>query len=54
MESRSNYKMFRRQSWDNSLIAGVKEREKKISGVFIFQFMRLVRSNSRRKTGKDI
>lgn len=54
MESGSNYKIFGRQNWDNSLIAGVKERERKISGVFIFQFMCLVRGNSRRNTGKDI
>lgn len=40
MESGSSYKRFRRQNCDNSLIAvEVRERERKISAVFIFQFM---------------
>lgn len=35
MESRSNYKMFRRQNWDYSLIVGVKERKrKKLRGIY--------------------
>lgn len=34
MESGSNYKIFGRQNWDNSLIAGVKERERKSQGVY--------------------
>lgn len=52
-ESWSNYKMFRTQNCNNSLIAvGVRGRERKIPGVFIFQFMLLVREARAKRLGE--